>query len=170
MMELTTITTPLAALLGFAAGQLLAVAALHVGRRRGYAAGRQDGFAAGYDLCRDELEPELHETAARCTSAERLLAGTQAELRQTKDQHARSMQDAREAYEAQQLLLDDAQVLNDQHARLLCESADTLRLAANFWRPINATLKADAATSQAKQLRDLAGWLLPQSQQQEHAA
>lgn len=162
MMELTTITTPLAALLGFAAGQLLAVAALHVGRRRGY--------TAGYRSCREELETELSETAARCWSAERLLSATQAELRQHKDWHARFQQDAREAYEAQQLLLDDAQVLNDQHARLLCEAADTLRLAAHFWRPINATLKADAATSQAKQLRDLAGWLKPQSQQQEHVA
>lgn len=169
-MELTTLSTPLAALIGLAAGQLIAVCAFHIGKRRGYSAGRKDGFDSGYDLAEEELEIELNETAARCNSAERLLASTQAELRQTKDHHDRATQDAREAYEALHLQLDDAQVLNDQHARLLCDAADTLRLAANVWRPIKATLKADAATSQAKQLHDLAGWLKPQTQHMERAA
>lgn len=162
MMELITITTPLAALLGFAAGQLLAVAALHVGRRRGY--------AAGYRNCRDELETELHETTARCTSAERLLAGTQAELRQTKDQHARSMQDAREAYEAQQLLLDDAQVLNDQHARLLRQASGKLYWLAPKLGRLQLVDEERQCATLANQLGDLASWLHPQSQQQERAA
>lgn len=168
-MELTT--NQIYALIGIALFELTGAFLIYVfADTKGFHRGHRTGYRRGIESTTAKFEPELHEMTTRCTSAERLLDATQSELRQHKDWHARFQQDSREAYEAQQLLLDDAQVLNDQHARLLCEAADTLRLAANVWRPINATLKADAATSQAKQLRDLAGWLRPQSQQQEHAA
>ena len=169
-MELTTLSTPLAALIGLAAGQLIAVCAFHIGKRRGYSAGRKDGFDSGYDLAEEELETDLNETAARCNSAERLLASTQTELHQTKDQNARALQDAREAYEEQSIQLADAQMLNDAHARLLRQSAGKLDHVATPLQKLGLTDDARQVVTLAEQLRSLAGWLKPQTQTVERAA
>ncbi len=161
-MDLTT--AQLTVLTGLTAAQLAGLALTYwVGRTTGQRLGNAVGHQAGYALARERMHAEANETAARCTSAERLLAATQAELRQVKDQHSHATQYAREAYEALHLQLDDAQVLNDRHAILLRESAATLKLAGTTWRTINANLKAETAAIQAQQLRDLASWLQPQS-------
>lgn len=161
-MELTT--AQIAILTSLTAAQIGGLALTYwVGRTVGHRRGNAVGYQTGYALARERMQAEANETAARCTSAERLLAATQAELRQAKDQHSRATQDAREAYEALHLQLDDAQVLNDRHATLLRESAATLKLAGTTWRTINAGLKADTAAIQAQQLRELANWLQPQS-------
>jgi hypothetical protein len=141
-----------------------------VGRNTGWQRGNAHGYRTGYDAAKDKLEAELIETAARNSSAERLLRATAAELRQMKDRHARELQNAREAYEMQSLKLADAQVLNEQHARLLHRGAQELELAANTWSGLLADLKADDARAKARQLRDLAGWLKPQSQPLKEAA
>lgn len=161
-MDLTT--AQLTILTGLTAAQLTGLALTYwVGRTTGQRLGNAVGHQAGYALARERMQAEANEAAARCTNAERLLAATQAELRQVKDQHNHATQYAREAYEALHLQLDDAQVLNDRHAILLRESAETLKLAGTTWRTINANLKAETAAIQAQQLRDLANWLQPQS-------
>lgn len=161
-MELTT--AQLAILAGLTAAQLGGLAVTYwVGRSLGQRRGNASGYQTGYQLASERLQAEMNETTARCNSAERLLAATQAELRQAKDQHSRSLQDAREAYEALHLQLDDAQVLNDGHARLLRDAADNLRLAHATWLSLHAERKAGEAQALAAQLRDLAGWLQPQS-------
>lgn len=168
-MEFTT--TQIYALIGIGAFQLAGAAILYwIASTNGYRRGRLHGYRDGIESTTDELEPQLHEITTRCTSAERLLTAARNEVRRLEDERDQHHRNAREELEEMNQQLTDAQVLNDAHAKLLCEAADTLRLAAHFWRPINATLKADAASSQANQLRDLAGWLKPQTQQMERAA
>ena len=151
--------------------QLIAVGLPYwAGRNTGWRRGNAHGYRTGYDAAEDKLEAELNETAARSNSAERLLRATIAELRQLKDRHAREQQNAREAYEMQSLRLADAQVLNDLHAPLLRRCARELELAAATWSGLLATRKADDARAKARQLRDLAGWLKPQSQPLKGAA
>ncbi|MNG32519.1 hypothetical protein D3C84_1185560 [compost metagenome] len=70
----------------------------------------------------------------------------------------------------QSLKLADALVLNDLHAPLLRRCARELELAATTWTGLLANLKADEARAKARQLRDLAGWLKPQSQPLKEAA
>jgi len=164
-MDLTT--TQIYALIGIAAFQLAGAAILYwIASTKGYRTGRLHGYRDGIEATTDELEPQLHEMTTRCTSAERLLTAARNEVRRLEDERDQNHRNAREALEEMTQQLADAQVLNDKHAALLCESAETLRLAAHFWRPLNATLKADAAASQANQLRDLAAWLKPQTQPQ----
>lgn len=168
-MELTT--QQLYILLGIALFELTGAGVIYwIASTKGYRNGRQDGFKSGYDFCHGELEYELNETAARCSSAERLLSSTQIELRQTKDQNARAQQDAREAYEAQSIQLADAQMLNDAHARLLRQSAGKLDHVATPLQKLGWTDDARQVVTLAEQLRSLAGWLKPQTQQMERAA
>lgn len=164
-MDLTT--TQIYAMIGITifevvAGVIIYVIASIIGFKRG----RHAGYRTGVEVATNDFEPQLHEMTTRCTSAERLLTDTRNELRRVEDERDQHHRNAREALEEMTQQLTDAQVLNDAHAKLLCEAADTLRLAAHFWRPINATLKADAASSQANQLRTLAAWLKPQTQPQ----
>jgi hypothetical protein len=168
-MDLTT--EQLYALIGIAIFQLVGAAILYwIASTNGYRRGRLHGYRDGIESTTDELEPQLHEMTTRCTRDERLLTAARNEVRRLEDERDQNHRNAREALEEMNQQLADAQVLNDDHAKLLCDAADTLRLAAHFWRPINATLKADAADSQADQLRNLAGWLKPQTVQLEVAA
>ncbi|MCM2317910.1 MAG: hypothetical protein NDI93_01105 [Pseudomonas sp.] len=168
-MELTTDQIAILTVLAFC--QLIAMGLPYwAGRNTGWRRGNAHGYRTGYDAAEDKFETELNETAARNSSAERLLRATAAELRQMKDRHARELQNAREAYEMQSLKLADAQVLNEQHARLLHRCAQELELAASTWTGLLATRKADEARAKAGQLRDLAGWLKPQSQPFKEAA
>lgn len=168
-MELTT--DQIAILIALTFCQLIAMGLPYwAGRNTGWQRGNAPGYRTGYDAAEDKLEAELNETAARSNTAERLLRATAAELRQMKDRHARELQNAREAYEMQSLKLADAQVLNDLHAPLLRRCARELELAANTWSGLLADLKANEARAKARQLRDLAGWLKPQSQPIKEAA
>jgi uncharacterized protein (DUF3084 family) len=160
-MDLTT--EQLYALIGIALFELIAGVIIYViAKISGFKSGRRSGYRTGIEVATDEL----HEMITRCTSAERLLTDTRNELRRVEDKRDQHHRNAREAIEELSQQLEDAQVLNDKHAALLCEAAHTLSLAARSWRPLNATLKADAAASQANQLRDLAAWLKPQTQPQ----
>lgn len=162
-MELTTEQIAILAALTFC--QLIAVGLPYwIGRNTGWQRGNAHGYRTGFDAAEEKFVAELNETATRSSSAERLLRATAAELRQMKDRHARELQNAREAYEMQSLKLADAQVLNDLHAPLLRRCARELELAAATWKSLMADLKADDARAKARQLRDLAGWLKPQSQ------
>ena len=162
-MELTTEQIDILLALTFC--QLIAVGLPYwAGRTTGWRHGNAHGYRTGFDAAEEKYEDELNESAARSSSAERLLRATAAELRQIKDRHARELQSAREAYEMQSLKLADAQVLNDLHAPLLHRCARELELAASTWKSLLADLKADEARAKARQLRDLAGWLKPQSQ------
>lgn len=168
-MELTM--HQIAILLGLTIAQLIAVLVPYwIGRQAGSRQGHAAGYQAGYAAASDKLEAETDEAHQRMSSAERILTATQAELRQTKAQQIRDRLQHAEAIATLQTQLEDAHVLNDIHATLLRQSARTLDLAATYWRPINATLKADQAAAQAVQLRTLAGWLKPQSQPLERAA
>ena len=162
-MELTT--EQIAILIALTFFQLVAIGLPYwLGRTTGWRRGNAHGYRTGFDAAEDKYEDELNESAARSSSAERLLNAMAAELRQLKSRHARELQNAREAYEMQSLKLADAQVLNDLHAPLLHRCAQELELAARTWSGLLATRKADDARAKARQLRDLAGWLKPQSQ------
>lgn len=137
---------------------------------RGFKRGRRSGYRDGIDAATEHLQGELDEMTARCNSAERLLTATGAELRRLKDNHARAMQDAREAYEAQSIQLADAQMLNDTHARLLRQSAGKLDHVATPLQRLGLTDDARQVVTIAEQLRSLAGWLKPQTQTVERAA
>ena len=141
-----------------------------VARQAGWRRGNAHGYRAGFHAAEDKYAAELNEAAARSSSAERLLRATSAEVRQMRDRYTRELQNAREAYEVQSLRLADAQVLNEQHARLLHRCAQELELAARTWSGLLATRKADDARIKARQLRDLAGWLQPRSQPAGEAA
>lgn len=155
-MELTT--EQIAILTALTLCQLIAMGLPYwVGRNTGWWRGNAHGYRTGFDAAEDKYEDELNESAARSSTAERLLRATAAELRQMKDRHARELQNAREAYEMQSLQLADAQVLNDLHAPLLHRCANELELASSTWK----SLKANEARAKARQLRDLAGWLRP---------
>lgn len=168
-MELTT--NQIAILIALAFCQLVAMGLPYwVGRNAGWRRGNAHGYRTGFDAAEDKYEDELNESAARSNTAERLLRATGAELRQMKDRHARELQNAREAYEMLSLKLADAQVLNDLHAPLLRRCARELELAANTWSGLLADLKANEARVKARQLRDLAEWLKPQSQPLKEAA
>lgn len=161
-MELTT--AQIAILTSLTAAQIGGLALTYwVGRTVGHRRGNAVGYQTGYALARERMQAEANETAARCTSAERLLAATQAELRQAKDQHSRATQDAREAYEALHLQLDDAQVLNDQHACLLRQASGKFTHIAPKLARLQLTDEARHCTTLANHLGDLAGWLKPQS-------
>lgn len=134
------------------------------GRNTGWRRGNAYGYRTGFDAAEGKYVAELNEAAARSSSAERLLRATSAEVRQMRDRYTRELQIAREACEAQSLRLADAQVLNEQHARLLHRCAQELELAARTWSGLLASRKADDARIKARQLRDLAGWLQPRSQ------
>lgn len=165
-MELTPEQIAILAALTFC--QLVAVGLPYwLGCNAGWRRGNAHGYRTGFDAAEDKYEDELNESATRSSSAERLLRATVAELRQMKDRHARELQNAREAYEAQSLKLADALVLNDLHAPLLRRCARELELAAATWNSLLADLKADEARAKARQLRDLAGWLKPASARQD---
>lgn len=168
-MELTT--EQIAILIALTFCQLAAMGLPYwAGRSTGWRRGNAHGYRTGFDAAEEKFVAELNETTTRSSSAERLLRATTAELRQMKDRHAREQQNAREAYEMQSLKLADAQVLNEQHARLLHRCAQELELAARTWSGLLATRKADDARAKARQLRDLAGWLKPQNQPLQEAA
>lgn len=161
----------IATLAALALCQLVAVGLPYwAGRNTGWRRGNAHGYRAGFDAAEDKYVAELNEAAARSSSAERLLRATSAEVRQMRGRYTRELQNAREAYEVQSLRLADAQVLNEQHARLLHRCAQELELAARTWSGLLATRKADDARIKARQLRDLAGWLRPRSQPVEGAA
>ena len=141
-------------------------AGLNAGWRRGNA----HGYRTGFDAAEDKYLAELNETAARSSSAERLLRATGAELRQMRDRYTRELLNAREAYEAQSLKLADAQVLNEQHARLLRQASGKFYWLAPKLGLLQLVDEERHCATLANQLGDLASWLHPQTQQRERAA
>lgn len=164
-MDLTT--QQFAILLGITIVQLVAVALPYwIGRTSGLTRGRATGYQNGYDAAVAKLMPGHRELKDRCQSAERLLAGAQADLRHARDDHAKARSRAAETIEELTTRLDDAQVLNDRHATLLRQSAGKFEYVAGKLQLINLTDDARHAMTLAEQLRDLAGWLKPQTQPQ----
>jgi hypothetical protein len=164
-MELTT--QQFAILLGITIAQLGAVALPYwIGRTSGLTSGRATGYQNGYDAAVAQLMPEHRELKDRCRSAERLLAGAQADLRHARDDHAKARSHAAETIEELTTRLDDAQVLNDDHATLLRQSANKFVHIAGQMQLIHLTDDARHAMTLADQLRNLAGWLKPQTQPQ----
>lgn len=167
-MDLTT--EQIYALIGLAVFQMVGAAILYwVANSSGYRAGRMHGYEDGHETATDQLMPELDEMTARCTSAERLLTATKNELRRVEDERDQNHRNAREALEEMSQQLADAQVLNDAHAVLLRQAAGKFERLASL-QIINLTDDARHAVTLAGQLRDLAGWLKPQTRQMERAA
>ncbi|MNG08528.1 hypothetical protein D3C84_918910 [compost metagenome] len=168
-MDLTT--TQIFALIGIALFELIAGVIIYViARISGFKSGRRAGYRTGIEVATDELEPQLHEMTARCTSAERMLAAELACCRRLEDERDQLQRNAAEAIEELTTRLDDAQVLNDRHGTLLRQAAGKFEYVAGKLQLINLTDDARQSITLAGQLRDLAAWLKPQTQHMERAA
>ncbi|MFC0709243.1 hypothetical protein [Azorhizophilus paspali] len=135
-----------------------------LGRAEGIRFGLHRGHRDGHDAAREQFASELLKSGQRLSSAERILAATQAELRRVRDERSRARLQAGAAIEELNLRLDQAQGLNAEHAALLRESANNLDMAATTWESMTATTKARHAHANAQQLRDLATTLAPEQQ------
>ncbi|MGV6473477.1 hypothetical protein [Azotobacter vinelandii] len=151
-MDMTT-----AALIGVTLGTGFTTAGCYlIGRAAGIRLGLQRGHRDGHDAAREQFADELLESGQRLTSAERILAATQAELQQVRNERTRERRQAAEALEEITLRLDEAQGLNTEHTALLRHCASTLEMAAATWEASSSTRKARDARTGAHQLRELA--------------
>lgn len=168
-MDLTT--NQIAALIAIVSFELIGGGIIYwIADIKAFRRGLRTGARHGIESTRDELEPQLHEMTTRCTSAERLLTAARNEVRRLEDERDQHRRNTAEALEELTLRLDDAQVLNDGHATLLRQSANKFVHIAGQMQLIHLIDDARHAMTLADQLRNLAGWLKPQTVQLEVAA